>query len=134
MKGKQRRKYRPITPEKRRQIIKMASTGATYRQIVDAVDVSVGAVAIVLVPLGGVHRKEMWAPAPGWLSLDERVEIRLGLERNESVRAIARRLDRHPSTVSREVTANGGAATTGRWRRIDAPINGRAGPRRPSSP
>jgi transposase, IS30 family len=109
-KGQRRLNYRPITPEKRRQIIKLAARGATYREIVDAAHVSVGAVGIVLVPLGGVHRREMWAPAPGRLSLQERVEICLGLERNQSVRAIARRLDRHPSTVSREVTANGGAA------------------------
>jgi IS30 family transposase len=109
-KGQRRANYRPLTPEKRRLIIKMAATGATYRHIIDAVDVSVGAVAIVLVPLGGVHRRDVWTPAPGRLSLDERVQIRLGLERDESVRAIARRLDRHPSTVSREVNANRGAA------------------------
>jgi transposase, IS30 family len=109
-KGQPRRNYRSITPEKRRQIIKMAARGATYRQIVDALNVSTGAVGIVLVPLGGVHRNEMWTPAPGRLSLDERVEIRLGLERKESLRAIAQRLGRHPSTVCREVNANRGAA------------------------
>ena len=109
-KGQRRLNYRWITPEKRRQIIKMAAQGATYRQIVDAVDVSVGAVSVVLVPLGGVHRKEMWGPTTGvLLSLDERVEIRLGLERNESLRSIGRRLNRHVSTISREVAANGGA-------------------------
>jgi IS30 family transposase len=129
-KGQRRLNYRPITPEKRRQIIKLAARGATYREIVDAAAVSVGAVGIVLVPLGGVHRKEMWSPAPGRLSLEERVEICLGLERNESVRAIARRLNRHPSTVSREVAANRGAAN---YRPLEAHRRAHQRARRPKA-
>jgi IS30 family transposase len=109
VKVKQRRhRYRRLTSEKRRQILKMAAKGASYREIVRALDVASGSVALVLVPLGGVHRQEMWTPAPGRLSLEERIEIRMGLERRESLRAIAQRLKRHPSTVSREVVANGG--------------------------
>jgi len=42
------------------------------------------------------------------LSLTEREEISRGLAGGESIRAIARRLARSPSTVSREVAANGG--------------------------
>jgi IS30 family transposase len=42
------------------------------------------------------------------LSLAEREEISRGLVGSESLRAIARRLGRSPSTVSREVAANGG--------------------------
>jgi IS30 family transposase len=62
----------------------------------------------VLGPLGGVIRPEMWRVPEGRLSLDDRVEIRLGLERGESVRVIGDRLGRHRSTVWREVSANGG--------------------------
>jgi IS30 family transposase len=42
------------------------------------------------------------------LSAHEREEIRVGIETKESVRSIARRLGRSPSTISREVSRNGG--------------------------
>src|SRR4029077_6893920 len=42
------------------------------------------------------------------LSLSEREEISRGLVVGESLRAIARQLGRAPSTISREVAANGG--------------------------
>jgi IS30 family transposase len=42
------------------------------------------------------------------LSLTEREEISRGLAGGESLRSIARRLARSPSTISREVAANGG--------------------------
>ena len=43
------------------------------------------------------------------LSLEEREEISRGLVRGDSIRAIARALRRHASTISREVNRNGGA-------------------------
>jgi IS30 family transposase len=46
--------------------------------------------------------------SPLRLSLTEREEISRGLAGGESLRAIARRLARSPSTISREVAANGG--------------------------
>ena len=42
------------------------------------------------------------------LSLEEREEISRGLAAGDSIRAIAEALGRSPSTVSREVNANGG--------------------------
>jgi IS30 family transposase len=47
--------------------------------------------------------------SPLRLSLAEREEISRGLAGGESVRAIAHRLGRAPSTISREVQGNGGA-------------------------
>ena len=47
-----------------------------------------------------------WCPLR--LSLGEREEISRGLARDESLRSIAHRLGRSPSTVSREVKINGG--------------------------
>ena len=88
--------------------MRLTAEGKTQNEIAAAVDVSQSAVSLVVVALGGVTRKEMWEPDATHLSLDERVEIRLGLERRHSLRAIARGLGRHASTVSREVNANGG--------------------------
>ena len=42
------------------------------------------------------------------LSAHEREEIRVGIEADESQRAVARRLGRSASTITREVSCNGG--------------------------
>ena len=47
-------------------------------------------------------RPRKWRP----LSLDERVEVEVGVKTQESIRDIARRLDRHPSTIMREIDRN----------------------------
>jgi len=82
--------YRRVTPEVRREVMRLAAQGLTYMQIVARVDVSVGSVGNVLRPLGGVIRRDMLAPAGRRLSLEERVEIRVGLERGWSYHQIAR--------------------------------------------
>ena len=94
--------------EKRRQIYELVAKGATYRQIADAVELSQGAVGIVVKPLGGVVRKEMWDQGSRRLSIEERIEIHVGLREGLSLRAIATRIGRNASTISREVKANGG--------------------------
>jgi transposase, IS30 family len=105
------RRWRRITPEKRRQIIRLAARGATQEEIAEAVDLSSSAVGLVVRPLGGVIRKELWNPGTRRLTLDERVEIKVGIERGWSLRTIARGIGRDPATVCREVNANGGCAT-----------------------
>jgi len=49
-----------------------------------------------------------WEPRAGGLTVIEREAILLGLNRGESMSAIARSLGRAPSTVTREVASNGG--------------------------
>jgi transposase, IS30 family len=54
--------------------------------------------------------------SPGHLSAAEREEISRGLRARESLRLIAAGLGRAPSTVSREVAANGGRRRYRAWR------------------
>ena len=103
-----RRRWRRLPAEVRTRIVKAAARGATLAEIVLEVDVSSGTVHNVLSGLGGVIRREVWNPSSMRLSSEERVEIRLGLERGWSLRRIATSLGRDPSTVCREVKANGG--------------------------
>jgi IS30 family transposase len=61
-------------------------------------------------------RPDRWLPGPSRLQLAEREEISLGLLAGESVTAIARRIGRSPSTLCREVSANGGRSQYRAWR------------------
>jgi IS30 family transposase len=63
-----------------------------------------------------VPRPYGWQPGPGRLSVADREEISLGLGAGESFTAIAGRLGRAVSTVSREVAAGGGRAGYRAWR------------------
>ena len=104
------RQRRRLDAELRRQIVRLAAQGATYRTILEQVDTSMGMIAIVLREWGGVTRSdERWEPSSARLGLEERLEIRVGLELCRTMGAIVRGLGRAPSTVCREVRANGGA-------------------------
>jgi IS30 family transposase len=103
-----KRVWRRLDRETRVQVIRLAAEGLSQREISARVCRSQMSVCRVLAPLGGVYRTRGATTLSRRLSLEERVEIRLGLERDESFTAIAGRLVRAPSTISREVNANGG--------------------------
>ena len=80
-----------------------------------------------LVYHGGIQPRER-VRAHGQLSLFEREEISLNLVLGKSIRSIARQLGRAPSTISREITRNGGVAKyratkaeRSAWRRAKRP-------------
>jgi transposase, IS30 family len=56
-----------------------------------------------------------WEPRDGCLTIAEREEILVGCRDGESLSAIARRLGRSPSTISREVEANDGRENYSAW-------------------
>jgi IS30 family transposase len=95
--------------------------------IARALDRAPGTIHCTLRERGGVAPPER-RRARRALQIAEREEISRGLAAGESVRWIARRLARAPSTVSREVARNGGraryraaAADERAWRRARRP-------------
>jgi IS30 family transposase len=88
-------------------VVAAARRGLSRRQIVAEVGWSEGMVAAVLRPLGGVLRTA-YVPSPARLGLDDRIRVQGLVGEGLSFREIARRLGRAPSTISREVGANGG--------------------------
>jgi IS30 family transposase len=53
-------------------------------------------------------KPDLWTPRLGRLTANDREEILLGLQRDESMSEIARALGKSPSTVTSEVKVNGG--------------------------
>ncbi|CAN5422682.1 IS30 family transposase [soil metagenome] len=58
---------------------------------------------------------DRWEPREGSLSIAEREEILVGIRAGDSLTVIARRLGRAPSTISRDVAANGGRDSYSAW-------------------
>ena len=81
--------------------------GDSLREIARMLERPPGSVFKVLRQTGGI-RPATRSRSPRALSLDEREVISRGLACGNSLRAIARELNRAPSTISREVERNGG--------------------------
>jgi IS30 family transposase len=105
---KNRRVYWRVPDEVRAEIIRLAAHGVSSTEIVRRFPVHRLTVVSMMQPLGGMGHGEPWAVSEARLSIDERIDIALGLTRGESFRAIGRRIGRAASTVSREVNAAGG--------------------------
>jgi IS30 family transposase len=99
----------------RLEILERVCGGETQPQVARALGTTTRTVRRVLARAGGApSRRSRRRPRSSLrLSLVEREEIRAGVAAGESFRAIARRIGRAPSTVSREV---GGVCGRGRYR------------------
>ena len=108
MAGRKKRKHAwRISDRQRARTWELIASGATQEQAAVAVGCDVRTVIRWIVRTGGLRGYERQR-SPLRLSLFEREEIGLGLARGESFTQVARGLGRSPSTVSREVEANGG--------------------------
>lgn len=96
-----------MSREERLMVRGLIAGGASFEQAALAARCSPKTVQRLLNAVGGIVPTEK-ARSALRLSLAEREEILIGLQRKESMCSIAGRLDRSPSTISREVAGNGG--------------------------
>ena len=108
---------RHMTREQKQMARRLKAKGLTLKEIARDLNCTVPLVtASVYVQPPECGLPDRWTPAPGRLRAEEREEILLGLSRNDSMSAIARSLGRAPSTITREVAANGGVHRYGAWK------------------
>jgi IS30 family transposase len=110
------RGYRRLSPADEDEIWARLRAGHAAKPTARALGWSTSGVRGYLERCGGI-RPAQRRRSPGRLSLAEREEISRGLAAGLSLRSIAAGLGRGPSTISREVTANGGR---GRYRAAPA--------------
>jgi transposase, IS30 family len=96
-----------LEPEVEREVRRLAAKGHKLREIGRLLGYSRHAVTNTLRRQPRPPGPAAWSPSPARLSLHEREEIRVGLERGDTLTAIAKRIGRAVSTVSREVKTNG---------------------------
>ena len=123
----QEQRQRGLTTTQRRDLWRRWKAGQSLSDIARALGKAPGSVHGYLSIAGGIAplgRKR----ADRALTLKEREEVSRGLSAGESLRAIAARIRRSPSTVSREVSRNGGRrkyraalADAHAWRRASRP-------------
>jgi len=94
------------------EIWRLFHDGLPLKEIAAAVGASEGSVGRTIAARGGVmpvaYAVPPWRRSARRLRSSDREEVSRGLAAGESLRQIARRLGRPPSTVSREVRRNGG--------------------------
>jgi IS30 family transposase len=101
------RGYQRLTAETVDQIWVRLRAGQAAKPTARELGLSTGTVRAYLVRCGGI-RPQRRRRSLDRLRFEEREEISRGLAAGQSIRAIAVRLARAPSTISREVVANGG--------------------------
>jgi IS30 family transposase len=108
---------RRMTREQRKMIHRLRAKGLMMKEIARELNCAFGTVTNTLyVKSPYLGQPDRWTPPPGRLTAEEREDIMLGLARGEKMSLIARGLGRSPSTVTREVAANGGPAHYGAWK------------------
>ena len=127
---------RNVSRAERLEIRRLCGSGGSRAAVAAAMGRAERTVQCVMARSGGMPARTP-VRSPGQLSAAEREEISRGLRARESLRLIAAGLGRAPSTVSREVAANGGRRRYRAWRaeeravvRARRPRAGQARPQR----
>ena len=105
-----------LSAEQKRLAFRLRGQG--WRLVDIAREIGCTAPMVGLMVRDGKHREAApfgWEPRSGCLSIRDREQILLGIGRGESLSAIARSLGRSPSTITREVNANGGREHYSAW-------------------
>ena len=106
-----------MTVEQKKAVHRLRGRGLSLRAVAREVGCTAPGVVCVLERTPIVPpRPDLWQPGPSRLQLAEREEISLGLLAGLSLTVIARSIGRSPSTVCREVAANGGSSDYRAWR------------------
>lgn len=109
-----------LTLEQRRLVRQLRADGMRVAEVAREIGCSLKTVKRVSRGLGKREMRAVrWCPGSRRLSIKEREEITVALQRGESFSGIARRLGRSTSTISREVNANGGRERYRAWRAHD---------------
>ena len=112
---------RRLSRTDRGRIEQLIRSGESFATAAGAVGCSVKSVQRYLALTGGLKSRGR-ERSPRYLSLAEREELSRGLMAGESFRALAARLKRAPSTVSREVSRNGHRSGYRAWHADDAAL------------
>jgi IS30 family transposase len=104
---------RRLSQEQRLEILRRLSRGQRQRQVARELGCGRRTVQRIVAAAGGMPQWQLRRRprSPLRLSLAEREEIRAGIAQGDSFRAIARRIGRAASTVSREVGGTSGRAS-----------------------
>ncbi len=104
-----------LTIQQRALAHRLRAKGMSLRGIAKEIGCGHSGIDVMLRGQIGAAKPIAWTPRQGRLTVDEREEILIGLHRGESLTDIAKQLGRAPSTVSREVKANGGRGCYRIW-------------------
>jgi IS30 family transposase len=96
-----------LSVAERVEIVRLHKQGLRLQRIAKEMSRSWWTVQLVLRPTVAT-RERLWEPSSARLSMTEREEIRSGIVAGDTFKAIAGRLGRAVSTISREVANNGG--------------------------
>lgn len=98
---------RTFTKQEKAFVFDSQKEGIGFSDIAKSLDSKPGTIFTILRDTGGLKQPERQRRSTH-LTIEEREEIRVGLSAKKSIRAIARSLNRSPSTISREVQRNRG--------------------------